>query len=360
MQFTAQTIADFVGGTVLGDASAIVETVAKIEEATAGTLAFLSNPKYEDYLYSTGASIVIVANDFVPRQQVNTTLIKAENPYMAFASLLNLYIASKPKKEGVSALAAIHASATIAADAYVGAFSVIDSGASVAQGAQIYPQVYVGDGVKIGKNVKLFPGVKIYEQCVIGDNVTIHSGTVIGGDGFGFAPTEDGSYQKIPQIGNVIIEDDVEIGANSCIDRATMGSTIIRRGVKLDNLIQIAHNVVIGENSVIAAQTGVAGSSKVGAGVMMGGQVGIVGHLTIADHVKIGSQSGVNHDLEHDGQTVLGSPAIAGLQHHRAHAIFKELPSLRSKVLDAVREIEKLKQELSELKGDEISNRQGK
>lgn len=348
MEFTAQTIADFIGGTVVGDPSAKVTTVAKIEEGSAGALAFLSNPKYEEYIYTTGASIVIVALDFEPKADISSTLIKVENPYQAFASLLTLYAASKPKKEGISALAAIHASATIEPDAYIGAYSVIDSRAVVGTAAQIYPQVYVGDGVKIGKNVILYPGVKVYEGCVIGDNVTIHSGTVIGGDGFGFAPTEDGTFQKIPQIGNVVIEDNVEIGANSCIDRATMGSTVIKAGVKLDNLIQIAHNVVIGENTVIAAQCGIAGSTKIGKNVMMGGQVGIIGHLNIADQVKIGSQSGIGHNITKVGEFLLGSPAIEGLKHHRAHAIFKDLPSLRSKLFDAMHEIERLKAELAD------------
>ncbi|MEG2479514.1 MAG: UDP-3-O-(3-hydroxymyristoyl)glucosamine N-acyltransferase, partial [Mucinivorans sp.] len=222
-------------------------------------------------------------------------------------------------------------------------FAVLDEGCSVGQGSQIFPQVYVGDRVRIGSNCKICAGVKIYEDCVLGDNITIHSGTVIGGDGFGFAPTEDGSFQKIPQIGNVVIEDDVEIGANTCIDRATMGSTIIRRGVKLDNQIQIAHNVVVGSNTVMAAQVGVAGSAKIGQNVMMGGQVGVVGHITIADGVKIGSQSGIGASVDKPGVVMFGSPAMPGLQNHRVHAILKELPELRAKLLKVVREMETLK-----------------
>lgn len=342
MQFTAEIIAQFLGGTVEGDPKATVETVAKIEEATAGALVFLSNPKYEDYVYTTGATIVMVSRDFVLKHPIKPTIVRVENAYKAFASLLDLYVANKPRKTGIRSLAFIEPSAQIAEDAYIGEYTVVGENACVGQGAQIYPQVYIGDNVKIGNNVKLYPGVRIYEECVIGDNVTIHSGAIIGGDGFGFAPTEDGLFQKIPQIGNVVIEDNVEIGANTCIDRATMGSTIIKAGVKLDNLIQIAHNVVIGENTVIASQCGIAGSTKIGRNVMMGGQVGIVGHLNIADNVKIGSQSGIGHDITKEGEVMLGSPAMNGLQNHRVQAILKQLPDLRKTVLETAKEVKKL------------------
>lgn len=343
MQFTAEIIAGFLGGTIEGDPTATVTTVAKIEEAQQGALVFLSNPKYEEFVYTTGASIVMVNQDFVLKAPIKPTLIRVENAYKAFASLLDLYVANKPRKTGIRSLAFIEPSATIASDAYIGEYTVVGENVKIGKGAQIYPQVYIGDNVTIGDNVKLFPGVRIYEECVLGDNVTIHSGTVVGGDGFGFAPTEDGSFQKIPQIGNVVIENNVEIGANSTIDRATMGSTVIKAGVKLDNLIQIAHNVVVGENTVMAAQCGVAGSTKIGKNVMMGGQVGIVGHLNIADNVKIGSQSGIGHDITKEGEVMLGSPAMNGLQNHRVQAILKQLPDLRKTILDTAKEVKKLK-----------------
>lgn len=342
MQFTAEIIAGFLGGTVEGDSGATVWSVAKIEEAKEGDLVFLSNPKYEDYIYTTEASVVMVNNDFELKHAIKPTLVRVENAYKAFASLLDLYVANKPRKTGVHALAYIEESAVVGSDAYIGQYSVIGENVRVGNNAQIYPQVFIGDNVVIGNNVKLYPGVKIYEECILGNNVTIHSGCIIGGDGFGFAPTEDGTYQKIPQIGNVIIEDNVEIGANSCIDRATMGSTVIKTGVKLDNLIQIAHNVVVGENTVMASQCGVAGSTKIGRNVMMGGQVGIVGHISIADNVKIGSQSGIGHDVTKEGEVMLGSPAMNGLQNHRVQAILKQLPELRTTILNTARDLKKL------------------
>lgn len=342
MQFTAEIIANFLGGTIQGDPSATVTTVAKIEEATEGSLVFLSNPKYEEYVYTTGATIVMVNNDFVLKHDICPTIIRVPNAYKAFASLLDLYVANKPRKTGIQTLASIDPSASVSPDAYIGQYTVIGENVCIGTNAQIYPQVYIGDRVAIGNNVMLYPGVRIYEECVIGDNVTIHGGTTIGSDGFGFAPTDDGSFQKIPQIGNVVIEDNVEIGSNCCIDRATMGSTVIKKGVKLDNLIQIAHNVVIGENTVMAAQCGVAGSTKIGKNVMMGGQVGIIGHLSITDNVKIGSQSGIGHDVTTDGEVLLGSPAMNGLQNHRVQAILKQLPELRKTILDTARQVKKL------------------
>lgn len=342
MQFTAEIIAGFLNGTIEGDPQATVSTVSKIEEAQQGSLAFLSNPKYEEYLYTTQASIVIVNQDLELKHGVSSTLVRVENAYKAFASLLDLYVASKPKKSGIRPLAYIPESACVAEDVYVGEYAVLGENVKIGKGSQIYPQVYVGDNVTIGENVKLYSGVKVYQECVIGNNVTVHSGTVVGGDGFGFAPTEDGSFQKIPQIGNVVIEDDVEIGANSCIDRATMGSTVIKRGVKLDNLIQIGHNVVVGENTVMAAQCGIAGSTKIGRNVMMGGQVGVVGHLSIADNVKVGSQSGIGHDVTKEGEVLLGSPAMNGLQNHRVQAILKQLPELRATILSTAKEVKKL------------------
>lgn len=343
MEFTAETIAAFLGGTIDGDPTVKVNHVAKIEEGVSGSLTFLSNPKYEEFIYSTKASIVMVQKEFEPKHSITATLVRVEDPYAAFAKLLELYVASKPQKTGIHSLSSIAESAKLDAEVYVGQYAVIEENVTIGEGTKIYPQVYLGDNVKIGKNCIIYAGVKIFEGCVIGDNVILHGGVVIGADGFGFAPQADGSYSKIPQIGNVVIENDVELGANTCIDRATMGSTLIKRGVKLDNLIQIAHNVVIGENTVMAAQVGVAGSTKIGQSVLVGGQVGIVGHLVIADKVKISSQSGVSNNISTEGAAVLGSPAINGITHHRAHAVFKELPALRAKVYELERELNKLK-----------------
>lgn len=341
MQFTAEMIAGFLRGTFEGDSQAMVGSVAKIEEAKPGDLVFLSNPKYEEHIYATGATVAIVNLDFNAQRALpeGLTLVRVENAYKAFASLLDLYVANKPKKTGISALASIHPSASIGEGAYVGDFAVVEQGAVIGNNVSIYPQVYVGDGVKLEDGVTLFPGVKIYEGCVLGKGVTVHGGTVIGGDGFGFAPTEDGSFQKIPQIGNVVIEEGVEIGSNCAIDRATMGSTRICRGTKLDNLIQIAHNVVVGENTVMAAQVGIAGSTKVGANVMMGGQVGIVGHITIADGVKIGSQSGIPNSVLKPGVTLFGTPALPGLETHRMQASLKHLPELRRQVQELSKQV---------------------
>lgn len=348
MEFTAELIAGYLGGTVEGSGSAAVSSVAKIEEATAGDLVFLSNPKYEEHIYRTGATIAIVNRDFQAQHALpeGLTLVRVENAYKAFASLLDLYVANKPKKQGISPLASIHPSATVGEGVYVGEYAVIGEHAVVGDGAEIWPQAYVGDRVRIGQGAKLYPGVKVYEDCVLGDRVTVHGGTVIGGDGFGFAPTEDGSFQKIPQIGNVVVEADVEIGSNCAIDRATMGSTRICRGAKLDNLIQVAHNVVIGENTVMAAQVGIAGSTKVGRNVMMGGQVGVVGHITIADGVKIGSQSGIPNNILTSGVTVFGSPAYPGLEGHRIQASVKQLPELRKQVAELQKQLRSLKEQL--------------
>ena len=341
MEFTAELIAGYLGGEIAGDPKAVVTKLAKIEEGEAGALAFLANPKYEHYIYDTKATIVIVNRSFEPTAPVAATMIRVDDAYSCFAKLLELYVANKPRKKGVSPLAAIDASATLGDEAYVGEFAVIGANVRLGKNCQIYPHVYVGDNVRLGNNVQLFPGVKIYEQCEIGDNVTIHAGSVIGADGFGFAPDDKGAYHKIPQIGNVRIESDVEIGANTCIDRATMGSTVIRRGVKLDNLIQIGHNVTVGENTVAASQVGVAGSSKVGANCMFGGQVGIAGHLTVGDRVKIASKSGVSNSIP-EGETYMGSPAMPGIKYHRSHAVFRNLPDLSYKVRQLEKELAKL------------------
>jgi UDP-3-O-[3-hydroxymyristoyl] glucosamine N-acyltransferase len=339
MEFSAEIIANFLGGEVSGDKNITVNTLAKIEEGAPGALSFLSNPKYEHYIYTTLSSIVIVSKEFEPKEHISATLVKVDDPYSSFAKLLQLYIASKPQKTGVSPQAAISASASVAEDCYVGEFAVIGEHATVGSGTKIYPQVYIGDNVKVGSNTTIYAGVKIYEECVIGDNVVLHSGVVIGADGFGFAPNEAGGYDKIPQIGNVVIEDDVEIGANTCIDRATMGSTVICKGAKLDNLIQIGHNVVIGESTVFAAQTGIAGSSKVGAHCMFGGQVGVVGHITIGDNVQIGSQSGVSNHIE-GGQKYFGTPALPASKSMRLNALYRRLPELNA-------DVERLKKDIA-------------
>ena len=346
MEFTAELIAGFLSGEIAGDPKATVSTFAKIEEAKPGALAFLANPKYEHYLYDTQATVVIVNKSFTPSAPVAATMIRVEDAYSCFAKLLELYAANKPQKKGISPLASVHETASIGEDAYIGEYAVIGENVRTGKNCKIYPQVYIGDRVTLGDGVTLYPGVKIYEECRIGDNVTIHAGSVIGADGFGFAPDEKGEFHKIPQIGNVLIENDVEIGANTCIDRATMGSTVIHRGVKLDNLIQVGHNVTIGANTVAASQVGVAGSTKVGAGCMMGGQVGIAGHLTIGNGVKLASKSGISNSIP-DGETYMGSPSMPGIKYHRSYAVFRNLPDLNNKVRRLEKELERLKEELA-------------
>lgn len=346
MQFTAEMIAGFLGGEVVGDPQATVTMLAKIEEGKPGALAFLSNPKYEHYLYDTKASIVIVNQSFVPSAPIAATLVKVEDAYGCFAKLLELYIANKPKKQGVSELAVIDPTATLGEGVYVGEFAVISPGAVIGKDVKIYPHVYIGDRVRVGDEVTLFPGVKIYEECVLGNNITLHAGVVIGADGFGFAPNESGAYDKIPQIGNVVIEDDVEIGANSCVDRATMGSTVIHRGVKLDNLVQIGHNASVGSNTVAAAQLGLAGSSKIGQNCMLGGQVGIAGHLTIGDNVKIASKTGISNDVA-EGDVQMGFPSMSGIKYHRCNAVFRNLPELSRTVSRLEKELVRLREELA-------------
>jgi len=334
MNFTAAVIAQFLKGTVDGDPEATVTDVSKIEEGKPGTLSFLANPKYEKYIYGTLSTIVIVNEDFAPQQPVKTTLIRVQNAYESFAELLRLYEQSKPRKSGISKLASIAGSASVGKDVYAGEFVVIHEHAQIGDGAQLYPQVYVGDNVKIGEGTVLHPGVRVYEGTEIGAHCTIHAGAVIGGDGFGFAPSQSNNYQKIPQVGKVIIEDHVEVGANTTIDRATMGATILRKGVKLDNLIMIAHNVEVGENTVMAAQSGISGSTKVGKNCMFGGQVGLIGHITIANGVKIAAQSGVTKDIREEGVVVQGSPPLDFTHYQRCYVVFKNLPKLSNQVND--------------------------
>jgi len=341
MDFSAQQIAAFVQGEIVGDANATVNAFAKIEEGKPGSITFLANPKYAHYIYDTEASIVLVNRDFVPEKPIKATLIKVDNAYETLAKLMTLYEQSKTQGKGIAATAVIAESAQVGKDVYIGAYAVIDEGAVIGDNTQIYPHTYVGKNARVGEGSLIYSGVNIYHDCQIGNHVTLHSGVVIGADGFGFAPTPEG-YNKIPQIGNVIIEDNVEIGANTCVDRATMGSTIIHKGVKLDNLIQIAHNVEIGANTVMAAQTGVAGSAKMGEWCVMAGQVGISGHLNIGNRVTLGPQSGVISSIP-DGKTMMGTLPIEGKGWFKLQAILKRLP-------DMYNELNALRKEVNELK----------
>jgi UDP-3-O-[3-hydroxymyristoyl] glucosamine N-acyltransferase len=345
MQFTAQQIASLLNGTVEGDSSAAVNTLAKIEEAGPGSLSFLANPKYEQYLYSTNASIVIVNNSQVLSGTVKSTLIRVEDAYGAFSVLLEAYNTIKLDKSGIEQPSFIHPTAQIGEGVYIGAFAYIGPGVKLGDKSKIYPNSYIGDNATLGKNVTLFSGVKVYFDCVLGDNVIVHSGAVIGSDGFGFAPTPDGSYKKIAQIGNVILEDDVEVGSNTTIDRATMGSTVIRKGAKIDNLVQIAHNVEVGSNTVIAGQAGISGSSKIGENVMVGGQVGISGHISIANGSQLSAQTGVNSSIKEEGKAWGGSPNMPFKDYLRAHAKLRQLPELDKKVYELEKIIKELKKD---------------
>jgi UDP-3-O-[3-hydroxymyristoyl] glucosamine N-acyltransferase len=347
MQFTAAQIAMIVDGKVEGNIDAAVASFGKIEEAKSGQLAFLANPKYEEYLYTTKASIIIVNETQELKHPIDATLIRVPDAYTAFATLLDKYQQiMRQQLTGIQQPVYIAATAKVGDNVFIGAFAYVGENAIVADGAKIYPNVYLGDNVQVGKNTIIHPGVKIYHDCIIGANVSIHAGTVIGSDGFGFAPQADGTLKKVPQIGNVIIEDAVEIGANATIDRATIGSTLIKAGAKLDNLLQIAHNVEVGNNSVIAAQTGISGSTKVGNNVMIGGQVGLAGHIQIADGTKINGKSGVSKSIKKPNTSVTGTPAIDYLTSMRSQAVVRNLPALEKRVI----ELEKLLKELMEKK----------
>ncbi|NVO19385.1 MAG: UDP-3-O-(3-hydroxymyristoyl)glucosamine N-acyltransferase [Bacteroidetes bacterium] len=337
MEFTAKDIASLLGGRVDGNPDAKVNKLAKIEDGESEALSFLANPKYTQYIYSTQSSIVIVKSDFEPEMPISATLIRVDDPYSAFAKLLEIYDSIQKSKVGVSAQAFVAANARIGKNVYIGEFSYVGDNAEIGDNAKIYPQSFIGDNVKVGANTTLYQGVKIYHDCNIGKDCMIHAGAVIGADGFGFAVQSDNNYKKVAQIGNVVIEDRVEIGANTTIDRATLGSTIIRQGVKLDNLIQVGHNVEIGENTVIAAQTGISGSTKIGRNCMIGGQVGIVGHIVIADEVKIGAQAGVGGSITKPGSVVLGAPAIDIGRFKRSIAVFNNLDKLSARVSDLER-----------------------
>lgn len=338
MIFTAEQIAEILDGQVIGNPMAKVSRLSKIEEGSEGSLTFLSNPKYQNYIYSTKATITIVNNTFVPEAAIETTLIKVEDAYLSFSKLLEFYDSAKGNKTGIEQPSVVSENVKHGANLYLGSFSYIGNNTVLGDNVKIYPNCFVGDNVVIGNNVTIFAGAKVYSETVIGNNSEIHSGSVIGSDGFGFAPNADGTFTKIPQIGNVILEDDVAIGSCTTIDRATMGSTIIRKGVKLDNQIQIAHNVEIGENTVIAAQTGIAGSTKIGKNCMIGGQVGVAGHLTIGNNVRIQAQSGVGRNIK-DGEILQGSPTFGYNDFFKSYVHFKRLPKI-------VGEIEELKKEV--------------
>ena len=345
MKFTAKQIAAYIGGEIVGDENATVSTFAKIEEGVEGALSFLANPKYASYIYETHSSIVLVNNDFVPEKPIQATLIKTANAYESLAKLMALYESVKPKKKGISAMASVAASATIGEDVYIGPFVFIGENAVIGDNTIIEANTSVGDNATVGSDCILYNNVTIYHDCKVGNRCILHAGSVVGADGFGFAPGANG-YEKIPQIGIAILEDDVEIGANTCIDRATMGATIIKRGVKLDNMVQVAHNVVIDEHTVMAAQCGVAGSTKIGSWCMIGGQSGISGHIKLGDQVKVGGHSGVSNNVQ-DGKSVMGYPAFDHAQFARATVIFKKLPDMYREMDTLKKEIESLKQQLA-------------
>ena len=349
MEFTAKQIAEFIQGSIEGDENVSVHTFAKIEEGVPGAISFLSNPKYTHYLYDTQSSIVLVNKDLELEKATKATLIRVDNAYEAVARLLTLYAMSKPKKKGIDPLAYIAPTAQIGEDCYVAPFAYIGEHVKIGKGTQIYPHTTVYDNASVGENCLLYANVSVYHDCKIGNRVTLHSGCVIGADGFGFAPAENG-YEKIPQIGIVTIEDDVEIGANACVDRSTMGSTVVRKGVKIDNLVQIAHNVEVGANTVMSAQVGVAGSTKIGQWCMFGGQVGIAGHAVIGDQVKSGAQAGIAGSIRKGHVTVQGSPAIEAKNFARSSIVFKNLPEMYSDVNRMKKEIEELKEILNKNK----------
>lgn len=341
MEFSAKQIAQVIQGTIEGDENATVHTFAKIEEGQPGAISFLSNPKYTHYIYDTKSTIVLIDKSVELEKPSPATLIRVDNAYECVAKLLQIYEAAKPRKSGIDPLACISPKATVGKDVYVGAFAVIGDNAVIGDGCQIYPHAVIGDGVKVGEQCLIYPNVTIYHGCVLGNRVTLHAGSVVGSDGFGFAPSANG-YDKIPQIGIVTIEDDVEIGANTCIDRSTMGSTYVRKGVKLDNLVQIAHNTDIGENTVMSAQVGIAGSTKVGQWCMFGGQVGIAGHITIGNKVFLGAQSGVPSSID-DNQTLIGTPPMEKLPYFKSQAIFQKLPELYKQIMRLQKEVDELK-----------------
>lgn len=344
MEFTASQVAAYINGTVEGDMNAVINNFAKIEEGVPGAISFLANPQYEQYIYETKSTVVLVNEDFKPIQPVAATLIRVKNAYEAVSRLLQLYESMKPKRTGISSLAFIAETAKVGKDVYIAPFVAIGDNAEVGDGAELHPHATIGARAKVGKNTIMYSNSVVYHDCVVGNNCILHAGCVIGADGFGFAPAAEG-YEKIPQIGIVTIEDNVEIGANTCIDRSTMGSTIVHKGVKLDNLVQIAHNVEVGANTVMSAQVGVAGSTKVGEWCMLGGQVGVAGHITLGDRLYAGAQSGLSggRKLKEGNCTVMGYPAIEHQNFARSAAAYKNLPSLVKQVNELQKEIDELK-----------------
>ena len=331
MNLTAGHIADQINGTVVGDRNIDIFNISKIEEGSKGSLTFLANPKYTEFIYTTKASAAIVSSDFEPTERIELTLIKVKDPYSSFTTILELFDKDLSKRKGISQLTDVDKSSKISDSAFIGSFSSVGENSIISEKCIIENQVFIGNNVEIGKGCLIYPGVKILDDTIIGQNCIIHSSTTIGSDGFGFAPNDDGSYKKIPQTGNVVIGDNVEIGSNSTIDRATLGSTIISNGVKLDNQIQVAHNVEIGENTAIAAQSGVAGSTKIGKNCMIGGQVGIIGHIKIGDNVKIQAQAGVTSDVESNAR-ITGTPAISYMNYNKSYVHFKNLPEIVKKI----------------------------
>ena len=345
MEFSAKQIAEFIQGTIVGDENATVHTFAKIEEGIPGAISFLSNPKYTPYIYDTQSSIVLVNNDFVPEKEVKATLIKVNNAYESLAKLLNLYEMSKPKKTGIDPLAYIAPTAKIGENVYIAPFACVGDNAEIGDNTSLHPHATVGSGAKVGHDCILYPHVTVYHDCRVGNHCILHAGSVVGADGFGFAPSPEG-YEKIPQIGIVVLEDNVEIGANTCIDRATMGATIIRKGVKLDNLIQIAHNVEVGSHTVMASQVGIAGSNKIGEWCMFGGQVGVAGHIKVGNKVNMGAQSGVHSSIK-DGEALIGTPPMPLKGYFKSSAVFRKLPEMYLELNSLKKEIEELKKQLN-------------
>ena len=345
MEFSAKQIAEYIQGVIEGDENATVHTFAKIEEGIPGAISFLSNPKYTHYIYDTQSSIVLVNKDFAPEKEVKATLIRVDNAYESLAKLLNLYEMSKPKKTGVDPLAYIAPTAKIGQNVYIAPFACVADGAEVGDNTVLHPHATVGTSAKVGSDCILYPHATVYHDCRVGNHCILHAGSVIGADGFGFAPSPEG-YEKIPQIGIVILEDNVEVGANTCIDRATMGATIIRKGVKLDNLIQIAHNVEVGSHTVMASQVGIAGSTKVGEWCMFGGQTGLAGHIKIGNKVNLGAQSGVPGSIK-DGQNLIGTPPMELKGYFKSSAVFRKLPDMYHELNSLKKEIEELKKQLN-------------
>ena len=344
MEFTARQIAQVINGEIIGNENVTVNSFSKIEEGKPGSISFLANPKYTHYIYNTKASIVLIDKNAILEKPVETTLIKVDNAYECIAKLLQMYEATKPKKTGIDPLAFVSTNAKIGKNCYIGAFAYVGDNVSIGDNTQIYPHTAICENTTIGESCTLYPNVTVYHGSLIGDRVILHAGSVIGSDGFGFAPSTNG-YDKIPQIGVVTIENDVEIGANTCIDRSTMGSTYIRKGVKLDNLVQIAHNTDIGENTVMSAQVGVAGSTKVGQWCMFGGQVGLAGHIVIGNKVFLGAQSGVPGNIK-DGQQLIGTPPMKQRPYFKSQAVFRRLPELYKQINDLQKQVEELQKQI--------------